>query len=108
MRLREIQKEQSVWAVHNFGPRESIHALLGIQEEVGELSHVHLKFLQKIRNYSQTVFEDKARDAIGDIVIYLMDYCNAQGWDLEEIVTATWTTVKIRDWKKFPNNGRTE
>ncbi len=108
MGIREIQKAQHEWAVYNFGPRDSIDALLGVIEEAGELCHAQLKFRQKIRRSSQDWFNAKARDAIGDIVIFLMDYCSANGWDLEEIVSEVWDTVKDRDWKRFPNNGKTE
>lgn len=108
MGIREIQKEQREWAVRNFGPRNSIDALLGVGEELGELFHAQLKFRQKIRNSTQEFFELKAKDAIGDIVIFLMDYCNANGWDIEDIISNVWDTVKTRDWKKFPNNGCTE
>lgn len=107
MGMKEIQWEQRAWAEYNFGGRNATHALLGISEEVGELSHVHLKMLQGIRITSD-IFRSKARDAIGDIVIFLMDYCNANGWELEDIVAETWQEVKNRDWKKFPKNGRTE
>lgn len=108
MNLKQIQKEQHAWSIHNFGFRDPVEPLLGVQEEVGELSHAHLKFLQKIRNSTRDVFEAKAKDAIGDIIIFLMDYCSAHGWDLEDIVSDTWDTVKVRDWKQFPKNGKTE
>lgn len=107
MSLKQIQKEQHLWSMHNFGFRDPVEPLLGVQEEVGELSHAHLKYLQKIRNTTREVFELQAKDAIGDIVIFLMDYCNSHGWDLEEIVSSTWDVVKQRDWKKFPKNGVT-
>jgi NTP pyrophosphatase (non-canonical NTP hydrolase) len=105
--VKKIQQEQATWAFFNFGPHNSTHALLGVTEEVGELSHAHLKFLQGIR-ITPAQYEIKAKDAIGDIIIYLMDYCTANGWDLEDIVRDTWDTVKTRDWKTFPKNGVSE
>lgn len=107
MGIKEIQWEQRAWAEHNFGTRDATHALLGVSEEVGELSHAHLKMLQGIR-ITPELFQAKARDAIGDIIIFLMDYCNAKGWELEDIVQETWNQVKWRDWKRFPKNGVTE
>jgi NTP pyrophosphatase (non-canonical NTP hydrolase) len=59
---------------------------------------------QGIRN---TTKEDK-EDAIGDIIIYLADYCNRNGINLEKSLEQAWRTASLRDWIKFPKNGRTE
>lgn len=108
--LRKIQEEQRVWARYNFGERDTgdaDDALFGVVEEVGELSHAHLKLKQGIRGSAESL-EAEARDAIGDILIFMMDYCCARGWDMQDILTETWDEVKQRDWKRFPKNGRTE
>jgi NTP pyrophosphatase (non-canonical NTP hydrolase) len=107
MAVRQIQKEQEAWSNYNFGKSDPTHSLLGISEEVGELAHAHLKKLQGIR-LTPEQYEVKAKDAIGDIVIYLMDYCTLNGWDFTQVVQDTWANVKTRNWKKFPKNGRTE
>ena len=44
----------------------------------------------------------KAKDSVGDIFIYLCDVCFRNGWDLGEIVSATWDEVKNRDWRTNP------
>ena len=111
--LKKLQKEQKSWVKHNFLPRagnftpeliESVVPLLGIMEEVGELAHAHLKQGQKIRTNEDHI--GLTKDAIGDIVIYLADYCTARGFDLEEIVKEIWMQVKARDWKENPETGR--
>lgn len=81
--------------------------LLGIQEEVGELSRAHLKQHQKIRGTSEG-WEEKGKDAVGDILVFLAGYCAARGWSLQECVEKATTEVFQRDWTKYPNNGRTE
>jgi NTP pyrophosphatase (non-canonical NTP hydrolase) len=101
--LRDIQSLHKSWAAYNFGEdRESWGPLLGAMEELGELAHAHLKEHQKIR-----VGEDhteNAKDAVGDIIMYLMDYCSIRGFDIEEIIIETWLTIKQRDWKKDPKD----
>lgn len=49
--LLEFQKEQMKWRQKNFGDTygSGYRPLLGIVEEVGELSHAHLKKEQGIR-----------------------------------------------------------
>ena len=69
-------------------------------EEVGELSHAHLKREQGIRG-TEGEHTLAIEDAVADIVIFLADYCNSQGIDLESTVVRVWdTVVKPRDWVK--------
>lgn len=100
--LARLQAEVATWAERNFGPRPAWQPLVGIMEELGELAHAHLKAAQGIRRDED--HEAGARDAVGDIIIYVADYCNAAGLDLEEIVGETWAKVKQRDWRKERNN----
>ena len=108
--LSEIQKEIKVWANKNFGKRlglkkrPSWHPLLGIGEELGELNHAYLKKEQKIRNGVEK-YQKGAQDAIGDLVIYVIDFCNQEDFDIEEILTATWDKVKQRNWEENAEHG---
>ena len=101
--LRKLQEEQKKWTKHNFGDRPSWQPLLGAVEELGELAHAHLKSAQGIR-VNERHFENK-KDAIADIVIYLADYCTAEGIDFEDTVQSVWDEVKKRDWKKNNETG---
>lgn len=101
--LNKLQEEQKDWIKHNFGDRPSWMPLLGAVEELGELAHAHLKQAQGIR-VTENHFENK-KDAVADIIIYLADYCSAEGINLHEVVENTWNEVKKRDWKKYPEKG---
>ena len=101
--LKQIQKEMIEWVDHNFPGREPWEPLLGIQEEVGELSHSFLKRHQKIRTNED--HDAGIKDAVGDILIYLLDFCNGQGINAQDILTETWNSVKERDWQKYPSSG---
>lgn len=102
--LKKLQEEQKLWVKYNFGIRPSWMPLLGAMEELGELAHAHLKNAQNIRT-NENHFENK-KDAIADIVIYLSDYCTAEGIDFEETVKNTWNEVKKRDWIKNKETGK--
>jgi NTP pyrophosphatase (non-canonical NTP hydrolase) len=98
MEIGQIQFEVMEWAAHNFPNAQVYQPLIGIMEEVGELAHAHLKQEQNIRtNENHT---ENAKDAIGDIIIYLMDYCNRRNFNLSDIIIDTWSLVKKRDWQK--------
>ena len=94
--LEVLQDEQYEWSRRNFGPQDAVLPLLGVAEEVGELCHAVLKQRQGIRVNEDHLAMEK--DAIGDIVIYLMDYCNRRGYNLLELVNAAWDIVSARDW----------
>jgi NTP pyrophosphatase (non-canonical NTP hydrolase) len=95
--LETLQKEQKIWAAKNFGQQPPYRPLLGVMEELGELAHAHLKEVQGIRG-TAAEHRAEAKDAIGDILVYLADYCNRRGFKLQEIIEETWGQVKERDW----------
>lgn len=100
-----LQAEVREWSTRNFGDRATHQPLLGLVEEVGELSHSHLKQEQGIRG-TPAEHEAAAKDAIGDILVYLADYTAGRGWNLQAIIEDVWGQVKQRDWKKNPATGQ--
>jgi NTP pyrophosphatase (non-canonical NTP hydrolase) len=85
MTIREFQAAHGPWVKHNFGDRPAHWPLLGIGEELGELSHAQLKMEQGIRGTREEHLE-KQKDAIADVVVFAADYCSSMGWDLQDIV----------------------
>ena len=83
--LSEIQAELKVWTIYNFGKQESIIPIMGMIEELGELTHAHLKELQGIR---KSDFLADKKDAIADITIYLLNYFNCINKDINLIQSA--------------------
>ena len=79
---------------------------MGMVEELGELAHARLKFKQKIRGMKKQEFEAAERDALGDILIYMIGYCNARNLDLAEVLNETWDQVSKRNWKKNKVDGK--
>ena len=77
-----------------------------IVEKLGDLSHALLKLKQGIRGTPDEL-EDKARDAVGDILIYLMNFCSEKEWDMAAILQETWKEVSERDWILNNQTGRT-
>ena len=104
--LRQLQDYQKAWTAHNFPDAEPYHPLLGMNEELGELNHAHLKGIQGIRHTPEEIQAMKI-DAVGDIVIYLADYCTRNGIDLQDAVEKTWSMVQQRDWQANSRDGST-
>ncbi len=102
--IKRIQQEVGRWSEKNFGDQESWKPLLGIGEEVGELNHAHLKESQGIRTNENHV--NNKVDALGDLFIYMCDYADKEGIDLNVAIISTWEKVKQRDWKANKRNGK--
>lgn len=96
--LEEFQTQVAEWNKKNFKRQPSSNFLLGIQEELGELTHAHLKGSQHIR-YSRPEIREMKSDAIGDIVIFLAVYCAAEGFYLSTCIEEAWAVVSKRNWK---------
>ena len=102
--LSELQRKSLIWQNRNFPMGKPYQPLLGALEELGELAHAHLKCEQGIRDTKQ---EDK-EDAVADVIIYLVDYCNRNNIDMQKTVVETWNKVSQRDWIKYPKDGTTK
>lgn len=98
--LRQLQEEQRPWVAHNFPGRHAHYPLLGAMEELGELAHAHLKAEQGIRQHEN--HDEAKRDAVADVVIFLSDYCTANGIDFQDSLNETWAKVRRRDWQANP------
>lgn len=131
MNLTTFQRQVKQWRTVNFGDGPAVHPLLGVVEELGELvdaflllpspwrgassvlrlagavgrlAHATLKTEQGIRGSAQK-HELAAKDAVGDLLVYLADLCGRRGWDMEKILDDTWAQVSRRDWRKNPAEG---
>jgi len=105
--LTDLQDKVGKWAARNFPAdtsRGRLRCALGVAEEAGELAHAVLKRDQGIRG-DESAHIAAAKDAIGDIVVYLMDLCSREEWDFGEIVAYTVDHVTKRDWIADPMSG---
>lgn len=100
MRIRELQSEIHEWSLANFPEQTPEQSFLGVVEEVGELAHALLKQQQSIRGGED--HEAQIRDAVGDIVIFLSEFCSRSGFSLERTVLETWGEVKHRRRASWP------
>ena len=126
--FRQLQEQHAEWSERHFGsagdPRyHQRGGVIGVAEELGEfatvaespehvvvltqalgrLAHATLKRHQGIRISED--HEAKAKDAVADMIVFLADYCTRCGYDLQDIVEATWDEVRQRDWSANKVNG---
>lgn len=108
--LARAQDQLHEWRERNFPRADSTQQLLGVVEELGELSHIHLKAIQRIRQgrMSPAEIQRLKEDAIGDIIIYLMGYCSYEGLSLSHCLDEAGAEVLERDWLTNPQYGGSE
>lgn len=104
MTLQELQQEVAAWQKKQPWDQNATAPLLGLIEEVGELSHAHLKQQQKIRGTYEEHQIAKI-DAVGDILIYLADYCGKNAIDMQSALDITWRRVSKRNWSTDAQHG---
>jgi NTP pyrophosphatase (non-canonical NTP hydrolase) len=73
-RLAEIQREQREWSLRNFGVQQAHRMALGLIEELGEVAEAWM-----------LDSKEKLFDSIGDVGIYMLNYCNIAGWELPSL-----------------------
>lgn len=78
MTFTDLCTEVGEWSIRNFGDQPPENPLLGVLEEIGELSHAYLKSLQGIRGTPEEHL-DALRDGVGDAVVFLADFCIRAG-----------------------------
>ena len=91
--FKEFQEEYTKWLNRNFPNSTPGDQLLGVTEEIGELCHSVLKAKQGIRGTKEE-HEEAAKDAVGDLLIFLTGFCVLRGWNMQEILDNTWESVK--------------
>jgi NTP pyrophosphatase (non-canonical NTP hydrolase) len=102
--LDHMQIQLHHWRQRNFPDATAEQQLMGVVEEVGELSHAMLKQMQGIRGKAE-LHEAEAIDAVGDILIYLMGLCSYRGWSIGKILDETAEMVMQRNWIEDPVTG---
>lgn len=92
-----LQKVWREWSTKNFGPSfQPVHGmpyrpLLGIFEEIGEFQHALYELIIGSSNgFTESLggrkVEDEARDAVGDTIMFIVDYCNGRNWLIGDIL----------------------
>ena len=67
------------------------------------------KFYQNDELLNKIYINDaSAKDAIGDMIIFTLNYCNKKGFNFEECIRMAWEEASKRDWIKYPKNGVNE
>jgi NTP pyrophosphatase (non-canonical NTP hydrolase) len=98
MQIKQYQKE-SVRTMAKLEGRyiDNLHMVLGMITEVGELADVFKKEMA----YGKPVDWVNVKEEIGDVMFYIANFCNVNGFDLEEILQTNINKLRARYPEKF-------
>lgn len=91
MLLFEMQEAQRKWATENFPGQTPGQMMMGLLGELGEFAEAY-----------EERDDVKIIDAIGDVGVYLMNYCHLKCWQIYDLVAAM--TPKNRGAEHYPYN----
>jgi len=104
--LDELQSKLREWLLYNFKDTTTECQFMGVVEEIGELAHAELKHKQGIRGWEDIEKTTSAiKDAVGDITIFLINYCNTKNINFSECLCTAIEEISKRDWVKNPETG---
>ncbi len=94
-----LQDRFAEWGRQNFGPMPDTFHIAKLTEEVGEAAHAVVRlYLQEQGKRINPKSEENLKDALGDIVVILMNLANNHGWSLSEIFEEVADEVLARDY----------
>lgn len=98
--LEKWQKELKEWHQPLFGDMPLGIEAAKVLEEAGELGHAVVRLWLAERNNAAAphikMFEDKLRDAIGDVVVTVTNLATRYGWSLATILQDVLAELKSR------------
>lgn len=98
MEIKEYQ-QQSIRTCANLDSTllDNIHMVLGMQTESAELSDVFKKNLA----YNKDIDWINIKEELGDLMWYIANMCNINGWDLRDILDTNINKLQSRYPDKF-------
>jgi NTP pyrophosphatase (non-canonical NTP hydrolase) len=83
--LNDLKNRVGEWTNRNFSYHDPA---MGMLEEVGEMAHCFLKAGQRIRGFDkEDHFRKKFADALADIGIYCLNFCDIEGVVIQTVYT---------------------
>ncbi len=77
--------------------KDNLHMIMGMATEVGELMDIFKKNFA----YKKEIDWVNAKEEIGDLMWYVANFCNINGFDIEEILQTNVDKLKARYPEKF-------
>lgn len=97
--LSGLQTDLHEWQREHFPDTGADESLMGAVEELGELAHATLKGKQGLEGERFATGPEAEKDAIGDCVVFLMQYASSRGYDIEECIEGAAEEALAREYE---------
>lgn len=98
MEIAEYQKKSArTFAKIDGAILDDIHMVLGMQTESAEISDVYKKTIA----YKKPLDFVNIKEELGDLMWYVANLCNVNGWDLRDILDTNIKKLEARFPEKF-------
>ena len=99
--LDALQDRFDEWSRRNFGELPDTFHITKLFEEAGEAAHAVVRlYHQEQGKKVNPKSEEMLRDALGDVMVVLMNLANNHGWSLSEIIQEVADEVLARDYSE--------
>ena len=100
MEIKEFQ-EKSSRTLPNLESKltDNLHMTLGLVTEAAEIADVYKRKIA----YGKEVDEVNVKEELGDLMFYVANMCNINGWDLRGILDTNIRKLQVRYPEKFSN-----
>ena len=93
--MQNIQDETHEWRMQKWPDLTPLAQLSGTAVEVSELLEMEIKGEHYDKEWCT---DEKLKEEIGDVMIYLMGYASLRGFDIAECIDAAHDKNNERDW----------
>lgn len=95
--IRQVQEATHAWRMEKWPDLTPLAQLAGTDVEVSELLEMEVKSEYYDDDWAS---EERFKEEIGDVIIYLMGYSSLRGFDVDECVEAALDKNEDRDWEE--------
>lgn len=101
MEIQEYQEKSSrTLSILDSNISDNIHMSLGLITESAEIADVFKKKLA----YNKEIDWINIKEEVGDLMFYIANICNINGWDLRDILDTNIAKLKVRYPDKYTDD----
>jgi len=101
MEIQEYQEKSSrTLSILDSNISDNIHMSLGLTTESAEIADVFKKKLA----YNKEIDWINIKEEIGDLMFYIANICNINGWDLRDVLDTNIAKLKVRYPDKYSDD----
>jgi len=101
--FQTLQEDVYNWSLKNFGDQRDFYPFMGLGEEAGELADALESPIEPTDVENNFEPSEEELDAVGDMLVYLADFCARRGLDYQEAYDSYCNVSPTHDnfWREF-------